>query len=456
MNVDWQSTLKRHSIFSALSKKEVDYLIEVSDEKDYARDDVVIREGEHGNSIFIIGFGAVEVVLPWRREHTLHLATLGKGEFFGELALFEKPSRRSATVIAAERCVLLEIDGAEFLTVARNHPEIVMGVIEKVTSRLRDIGDHVLKVNLRDMDEKIDTLNTRLDAELRATGATLNATQTVFDQTSRRANEIIESAERSRTRLTTTASILGTGITALVAVFGYVGFSQLQNVTSLTEVIEDKADKIDSIKAELDRDIANVKDKIREIDDMAPKVAEATEKLELVDQEIVRFYRKIMLPRFYDELNEDIEEAKKMYQAMLQMRDARVTNEMFEKINLRLLNNALVTKTDDEDKFGTDRKEDEIINMLKTDDGGKTPRQELLSYFAILLSYTINAERDRVQRTLRSFKDSAERHRNSPIRDRLPFNIGDYVSLNWIQAAIASGFKLDSYSASNIGLPVRI
>jgi len=30
------------------------------------------------------------------------------------------------------------------------------------------------------------------------------------------------------------------------------------------------------------------------------------------------------------------------------------------------------------------------------------------------------------------------------------------VSLNWIQAAIAAGFKLDSYSASNIGLPVRI
>ena len=31
-----------------------------------------------------------------------------------------------------------------------------------------------------------------------------------------------------------------------------------------------------------------------------------------------------------------------------------------------------------------------------------------------------------------------------------------FVSLNWIQAAIASGFKLDSYSASNIGLPLRI
>ena len=30
------------------------------------------------------------------------------------------------------------------------------------------------------------------------------------------------------------------------------------------------------------------------------------------------------------------------------------------------------------------------------------------------------------------------------------------VSLNWIQAAIASGFNLDSYSASNIGLPLRI
>jgi len=37
------------------------------------------------------------------------------------------------------------------------------------------------------------------------------------------------------------------------------------------------------------------------------------------------------------------------------------------------------------------------------------------------------------------------------------FKIADkFVSLNWIQAAIASGFKADSYSASNIGLPVRI
>jgi len=244
MSMDWERILTRHPIFSALDEKEIDYLIDVSDEKEYEKGDVIIREGEQGNSVYIIGFGAVEVVLPWRGEQTLHLTTLGKGEFFGEVALFEKPSRRSASVIAAERCVLLEIEGGEFLGIAKKHPEIVMDVIEKVTSRLRNIGDQVLKVKLSDMDEKIETLNTRLDAELRATSATLNATQTVFDQTSRRANEIIESAERSRTRLTTTASILGTGLTAIVAVFGYLGFSQFQSVTDLRKDIESDAQEI--------------------------------------------------------------------------------------------------------------------------------------------------------------------------------------------------------------------
>ncbi len=421
MNVDWQSMLKRHSIFSALNKKEVDYLIQVSDDKEYDKGDVVIREGEYGNSIFLIGLGAVEVVLPWRGEQTLQLTALGKGEIFGELALFEKPSRRSASVIAAERCVVLEIDGGEFLNVARTHPEIVMGVMEKVTSRLRDIGDHVLKENLRDIDERIDSLNTRLDAELRATGATLNATQTVFDQTSRRANEIIESAERSRNRLTSTASIIGTGITALVAVFGYVGFSQFQNVTALTEAVEKKANAIDAIEERLNNDIANVNKKVEEIDEIEQKLTDATTKLKLVDEEIFRFYRKIMLPRFGDELTRDIEEGKKMYQAMVKMQDPRVTDEMFRIIIDRLITNVLQEKTgetemDEKDEDGYD---DVIINMLEEDESDKTPRQEILFYFAILLFYTLTDEQERYQGTLRRFEKSVESYQGLPIRDEL-------------------------------------
>jgi CRP-like cAMP-binding protein len=104
VNLDWQSILKRHPVFSALDEKEVDYLIEVSDEKEYGKDDVILREGERGGSIFIIGFGAVEVVLPWGGEQTLHLSTLSKGEFFGEMALFEKPCAWRITSLYHETC----------------------------------------------------------------------------------------------------------------------------------------------------------------------------------------------------------------------------------------------------------------------------------------------------------------------------------------------------------------
>lgn len=408
MNIDWQGILMGLSIFSALDKKDVEDLIKVSEEKEFAKDDVVIREGERGNSIFIIGFGSVEVVLPWRGEKTLHLTTLHKGEYFGEVALFEKPSRRSATVIATERCVMLEIDGAKFLTLSKSHPEIVMEIIETVTSRLRDVGDQVIKVKLRDMDEKIDTLNTRLEAELRAASATLNATQTVFDQTSRRANEVIESAERSRTRLTTTASIIGTGFTTIVAIFGFVGFSQLQNVTELTTDIEAKAKTLN--------------EKIDQIDAIALNVSNIMEKLDTVNVEIRRFYKKIVLPQFSDELRKDIDNAGKIYRTLLQVQDPDITYETFKIINGQLFANALDKKTD------VDEKENSILNMLNTSPT-ETPRQELLSYFAKLLSFIIDDEWEQFENSLESFKDYARRHRDSPIKDSLPFGIGDYKQL---------------------------
>lgn len=425
MSMDWERILTRHPIFSALDEKEIDYLIDVSDEKEYEKGDVIIREGAQGNSVYIIGFGAVEVVLPWRGEQTLHLTTLGKGEFFGEVALFEKPSRRSASVIAAERCVLLEIEGGEFLGIAKKHPEIVMDVIEKVTSRLRDIGDQVLKVKLRDMDEKIETLNTRLDAELRATSATLNATQTVFDQTSRRANEIIESAERSRTRLTTTASILGTGLTAIVAVFGYLGFSQFQSVTDLRKDIESDAQEIREMKLELGKlDIADLKVRVEEIDKMASDVPKVRKQLDAVDKQTIRYYSKIVLPQFIQVLREDSGTAENMYRASLQLQNEVVTDEMFRLINAQLFIDIAETEAKDTDKADTDVADNAIINLLETDIEGfeKTSRQEFLSYFAILLWYTINDEQQRFEGTLKSFEEYARRYRGKAIRETLRFD----------------------------------
>ena len=69
------------------------------------------------------------------------------------------------------------------------------------------------------------------------------------------------------------------------------------------------------------------------------------------------------------------------------------------------------------------------LNMLEDPDIDgykKTPRQQLLSYFARLLSYTLNDERERFDGTLKGFEEYAKDHRDSPIRKGLPFDFNDY------------------------------
>lgn len=110
-----------------------------------------------------------------------------------------------------------------------------------------------------------------------------------------------------------------------------------------------------------------------------------------------------------------MDNAGKIYRTLLQLQDDDVTNETFKIINGQLF------------AVDTEEKVNDIIKMLKTDDDGfsKSPRQELLSYFAKLLAFIIHDE-EQFDSTFNSFEDYAQRHQDSPIRDRLPFDIGLY------------------------------
>lgn len=81
--------------------------------------EVIVRRGEEGDSMFIVASGEVEVEFGGGRESIL----LGAGQFFGELALIERTAR-TATVRAADECKLLELAGKDFHELARRHPEL--------------------------------------------------------------------------------------------------------------------------------------------------------------------------------------------------------------------------------------------------------------------------------------------------------------------------------------------
>jgi CRP-like cAMP-binding protein len=88
----------------------------------------IIRQGEPGSRFYIVNSGRVEVV---RRTggHDEVLATLGPGQYFGEVALL-KTSERTATVRAVEDTTVLSIARKDFTALVQNLP-----VLEQAISR---------------------------------------------------------------------------------------------------------------------------------------------------------------------------------------------------------------------------------------------------------------------------------------------------------------------------------
>lgn len=129
---DWRGLLKSHSIFSRLSETEVARMLkdEVSQERTCARDVLIVKAGETGDSLFLIGAGSVQVTVSGNP-----IAVLGQGDFFGEIAVLEG-RMRSASVTAREPCTVLEIAGETCRQLFTAHPEIEARVRATASMRL--------------------------------------------------------------------------------------------------------------------------------------------------------------------------------------------------------------------------------------------------------------------------------------------------------------------------------
>ncbi len=85
--------------------------------------DIVVSEGEAGRGLFLVTSGSVKVLVTNPEGRNFEVGAIGEGDFFGEIAsLSGRP--RTATVVAAERSELLELDGATLDSLARTHPRV--------------------------------------------------------------------------------------------------------------------------------------------------------------------------------------------------------------------------------------------------------------------------------------------------------------------------------------------
>ena len=121
---------------------------------------VLFQEGDKGEEMFILQSGKVKISKRIRGvEKTL--ATLEKGEFFGEMSILnDKP--RSASAETIEECEMLVIDRKTFDTLLRSNVEIAIRFIKRLADRLREANEQMEALMIRDNTSRVVSLLAKL------------------------------------------------------------------------------------------------------------------------------------------------------------------------------------------------------------------------------------------------------------------------------------------------------
>ena len=141
--MDAQDALAKAPIFSHLNPGALGAISRAAKLRQLAPGELVVREGEDATGFFLLCQGQAEVVKGLGRDGERTLGTLGEGDFFGEMALFDG-FRRSATVRAVSDCECLVLERSDFLPLVATRPEVALALLQVLSRRLREVEDQLL------------------------------------------------------------------------------------------------------------------------------------------------------------------------------------------------------------------------------------------------------------------------------------------------------------------------
>jgi len=107
----------------------------------YNDGEVIVRQGEPGDRMYVIQAGQVEVFRE-RDGRAVRLAVLEGGDFFGEMALFTR-EMRSATVRAMGPVRVLTVDKKTFLSRVSQDPSLAFRIVQRMSHRIRELDEEL-------------------------------------------------------------------------------------------------------------------------------------------------------------------------------------------------------------------------------------------------------------------------------------------------------------------------
>jgi CRP-like cAMP-binding protein len=112
--------------------------------REYRDGELLCRQGEKGDVLFVVQAGQLEIVREQDGEETL-LRVAGKHEIVGEMAVFDRVMR-SATVRARGAARVLTLDRRNFMRRLNEDPTFSFRVIETMARRVRELSSQVVEL----------------------------------------------------------------------------------------------------------------------------------------------------------------------------------------------------------------------------------------------------------------------------------------------------------------------
>ena len=161
---DTLELLGRVPLFAELSEEELSRVASVAIPRSFPKGVRVFHEGDDSDACYVVRSGDLRVTREHSDGRAIALATLGTGDFFGELAMLDGGSR-SASVETLADAELLALPAVDMRRVIAGHGDIAAKLIVALTRRLRETNERVARQSFQTVPSRVAGVLAQLIAE---------------------------------------------------------------------------------------------------------------------------------------------------------------------------------------------------------------------------------------------------------------------------------------------------
>ena len=153
--MDHTKTLRAVPMLRELPSEDLLGVAQTLNKRSYPAGAQIFAKGDVGDAMYIVSTGTIDIFLPGEKGRRVSLKKVNRGEFFGELALFDaKP--RSASAVATTDAVLYELRRDILADFLRNHPGSSLAILRTMSERIRETNTMLHARVAKNVDEEFD------------------------------------------------------------------------------------------------------------------------------------------------------------------------------------------------------------------------------------------------------------------------------------------------------------